>query len=232
MQYMNNDDETYTGETKKGKRHGYGRCVNADGSCYTGNWSEGKRHGQGHVEDPSGISWMGRFTKGEYGNFGTLFPAPGNKEQVLTSGQFTNGSFNGLGLVLNENSGPSYAGQLKGSKMTGSGCWYHPDGRIVAGQGSDSDGEAVTLELYPDGRHAVKHWRDGLQHGETVIWEPDGTMSLYRYTEGELLDPVTIYKPDGVIITGLMDNKGFQGEILFIHNGGYNVRKNYRDGKP
>ena len=131
---MSKKDEIYTGETKKGKRNGFGRCDYADGSWYAGEWKNGKKHGQGCEINKSGISYMGRYTDGEYDSFGTLFPVPGNKDQVLTSGQFSKEAFNGIGLVLNEHGGPSYAGQLIESGMSGIGCWYHPNGTVIAGE--------------------------------------------------------------------------------------------------
>jgi hypothetical protein len=228
---MDKNEGKYIGDKKKGKRHGFGRCELDDGEKYSGYWKNGKKHGLGFAESNFGICYMGRFTDGEYGNFGTLYPAEGNRELVLTSGQFSKGAFNGIGLILNEHGGSSYAGQLAESGTSGVGCWYHPDGRIVAGQKTDAKGYAVTLEIYPNGSHGVMHWKNGKLHGDTIKWAPEGTMSVYKYEYGELIDPVTIYRSDGTIITGIMDDNGFQGEVLFIYNGGYNVRKNFKDGK-
>jgi antitoxin component YwqK of YwqJK toxin-antitoxin module len=229
---MAKEDEVYTGETKKGKRHGFGHCRSKDKTTYTGEWKNGKKCGYGmQIGGKSKIAFLGRFADGEYDGYGTLYPAPGNKEHILTSGEWCKGELNGLGVIINKNGGPSYAGELKGYGTSGIGCWYNKDGSIKAGTDASRNENAVTFQHYPDGRHSVSHWHNGVLHGDHIEWLTDGTKIISNYENGEQSGPATIYRPDGSITVGIIDEAGFQGEFMTIGNDGIKIFKYFKDDK-
>jgi len=57
--------ETYKGEWKNDKRHGYGVIEDADGFSYIGEWSENMRHGLGVATYPDGTKLEGEWKNDE-----------------------------------------------------------------------------------------------------------------------------------------------------------------------
>lgn len=57
--------ETYKGEWKNDKRHGYGIIEDADGFSYIGEWSENMRHGLGVATYPDGTKLEGEWKNDE-----------------------------------------------------------------------------------------------------------------------------------------------------------------------
>lgn len=228
---MNKKEESYSGESKKGKRHGFGRCDETDGSWYAGEWKNDHKHGLGMESSEGGISFLGMYSEGKYNGYGTMYPAPGNKEQILTSGEWNNGVLTGLGLFLNKNGGPSYAGQIKEYRASGAGFWYHANGSVKGTVLNEKDGSAVTLEIYPDGTHCLAHWQDDVYHGDRIEWGPDGTRSVYKYTNGELLDPVMVYYTNGTIMVCEMIDGMFHGDMYFYPTDGSKILKHFAMGK-
>ncbi len=228
---MEKKEETYSGDTKKGKRHGFGRCDREDGTIFAGEWKNGKEHGYGmELGENGGITYLGEFTDGVYNGFGTLYPAKGNKEQLLTSGEWNKGVLEGMGLLISPNDGPSYAGLMKNYKSSDNGCWYYADGSIKACISNERKETAVTLHVNNDGSHSVTHFENGVLHGVNIRWDSDGTYFVYKYTNGELLDPVMGYCPDGTIIVGDMVDDRFNGDVYFYGVDGSKIVKQFLNG--
>ena len=57
--------ETYKGEWKNDKRHGYGIIEDTDGFSYIGEWSENMRHGLGVATYPDGTKLEGEWKHDE-----------------------------------------------------------------------------------------------------------------------------------------------------------------------
>lgn len=57
--------ETYKGEWKNDKRHGYGIIEDSDGFSYVGEWSENMRHGLGVATYPDGTKLEGEWKNDE-----------------------------------------------------------------------------------------------------------------------------------------------------------------------
>ncbi|TNV80604.1 hypothetical protein FGO68_gene1538 [Halteria grandinella] len=59
--YQSEDGETYQGEYKRGKRHGYGKVTYPSGKSYDGQWQNNNKHGQGRYTYSSG-----RYEEGQW----------------------------------------------------------------------------------------------------------------------------------------------------------------------
>lgn len=53
--------KTYTGSTKDGVAHGYGKTVFPNGRIYEGEYVNGKQHGKGKIVDPGAGNFEGYF---------------------------------------------------------------------------------------------------------------------------------------------------------------------------
>eukprot|EP00758_Cryptobia_borreli_P019419 Tbor_TRINITY_DN8456_c0_g1::TRINITY_DN8456_c0_g1_i1::g.5284::m.5284 len=55
---------SYCGDYKKGKRHGFGVFVYDDGSRYEGHWEDNQKHGEGKMSNANGVLFIGMFNMG------------------------------------------------------------------------------------------------------------------------------------------------------------------------
>ena len=96
-------EEKYEGQTKSGKREGYGKYTYKNGEIYMGQWKNDKKH------------FIGR----QYNSNGEL----------KYEGNFKNDKYEGKGKLYMEN-GDYYIGNFKNNYKSGYGTYYYEDGSI------------------------------------------------------------------------------------------------------
>jgi len=92
IEYTSGDK--YIGETKDGKRHGYGVCAWKDGGMWIGNWKDGERDGRGLYIAPSGSlttgTWKGNTHTPDQTNVAAGRSSSGSSSQEAPSVTFVN----------------------------------------------------------------------------------------------------------------------------------------------
>ena len=86
--YANGD--TYVGEYKNDKKHGWGTYIYPDGEKYVGEYKDGKRHGQGTYTFANGSKWVGEIRENKREGYGITYHADGSIKQ---EGIFKDGKF-------------------------------------------------------------------------------------------------------------------------------------------
>ena len=138
--------EKYVGVFKNDKKHGHGTWTLKD-IKYVGEWKEDKMHGQGTVTSNE-IKFIGKFKDGERVH-GT---------QIWSSGD---GEF----------AGNKYVGDYKDDKMHGQGSHTWADGNKYVGEWKEDKVDGRGTYIYPDGKY-VGEWKNDKKHGQgTYTWE-------------------------------------------------------------
>lgn len=103
------EQNTYTGQLKKGIPHGTGRLELGDGSVYEGEFYYGTRQGQGKYTWPNGACYEGQFENNKLHGQGVYTWPDG----AVYEGEFFEGELHGQGKLTNPD----------GKKITGT--WEH-----------------------------------------------------------------------------------------------------------
>lgn len=122
--------ETYTGQFRKGLRHGQGTHHFANGDTYTGEWSGGIWHGQGTYTWKTGEVYEGQWSMAIRHGKGTMTWPDGS----YYTGDWASGKRNGQGVLYYASSGSRYEGEFKNDKRHGTGMLYMADGTVKKGR--------------------------------------------------------------------------------------------------
>jgi len=114
---------TYIGEFKDDIMHGQGTITYSDGEKYVGQWKEGKLHGEGTYTWPNGDNYVGKFKDGRKSGKGTLTFANGSKY----IGQWGDGKMHGIGTLYNSDGSIANKGYWKYNSYVGSYTEYIKD---------------------------------------------------------------------------------------------------------
>lgn len=137
--------DSYTGEFRKGLKHGQGTMRWSDGREYVGTWKEGHRCG------------MGRLTKN-----GTL----------VYEGLWRDGVPNGRGIMVSSD-GAEYTGEMQSGRRHGSGLYTTCDGGLTYdGKWRHGRCHGHGTLLFASGSTLVGNWRSGQLDGEAVLTRP------------------------------------------------------------
>ena len=82
-------EDTYTGATKAGKRHGKGTLIKGDGGRYVGEFKNDLFDGKGELKKADGGIYTGDFKNGEFHGKGKFISSEGE----VFEGEFQNGKF-------------------------------------------------------------------------------------------------------------------------------------------
>lgn len=128
------DGCTYEGETKSNSslnmRHGIGKQTYEDNSTYEGGWKDGKRDGFGiYIQLSKGLVYQGAWMNDKKNGKGEQIWDDGEKYD----GEWKDDRFEGKGnYKWSDNS--CYNGRWLEGQMSGLGTFKWPDGRKYSGQ--------------------------------------------------------------------------------------------------
>lgn len=122
-----NREISYDGETKNGKKHGFGKLKLTMGNMYEGFWKEGLMHGKGTLKYPDGAVYEGDWENGKREGTGKFTWADGSGYFI---GEWKNDLRNGKGNFFAKQ-GFRWEGTWIDDKLNGEVSVYAPDGNLV-----------------------------------------------------------------------------------------------------
>eukprot|EP00956_Cyclotella_meneghiniana_P009711 scaffold13410_cov56-Cyclotella_meneghiniana.AAC.2 len=178
--------DSYWGELKEGKEHGFGTMFYSNGAFYIGNWKEGeyhgtgfgkyadgswiygeffegKQHGKGHLRNVNGDSYDGDFCEGVCHGKGLYTNANGDSYD----GEWCDGEKHGRGLLKLSN-GASYDGEWCKGECHGRGVYSDDDGNSYDGEWCNDKKHGRGVYKFADGGTYVGEWLDDKYHGRGV----------------------------------------------------------------
>ncbi|KAM3608464.1 uncharacterized protein V6R79_026113 [Siganus canaliculatus] len=205
------DGRTYCGNFKNGLEDGYGECIIPDkvlhkADSYQGQWKDGKIHGFGKYKYASGEVYEGCFSEGQRHGYGMLSSGKlAKKSSSVFIGHWVHDRKSGygvydditkgekyMGLWLDEQRhgnavvvtqyGVYFEGTFKDNKMSGPGLLVSDDDTILHGEFSDDwivNGKGVLVLANGDNLegHFSGEWSSGLKvtgtYVKPVLEEPE-----------------------------------------------------------
>ena len=153
----------FIGEFVEDKISGFGELIDENGDKYIGYWKESKANGLGIYSRKGIISYKGYWVDDKQNGFGTeKWP---NLEYI---GEYLNGNKEGYG-VLNIRDG-IYEGEIKDGNMNGIGCLIFKDKRKYLGEFINNKIDGYGILTWPDGKVFVGSFRDDLEDGFGVFY--------------------------------------------------------------
>ena len=140
------DEGTYIGGRKNGKKHGLGKMTYANGNVYEGEWKDNKKHGKGKYTWRNGFHYEGEWNNGKRHGKGIM-----NSRIGIYEGEWKEGNKHGKGK-MQYRSGRVYEGEWKEGNKHGKGKMEYDDGDIY-------DGEWKNDEKHGYGE-SVEHWEE------------------------------------------------------------------------
>ena len=207
------DESSYEGEWKNGKRDGigilcwkdvskfigefiedkvlgFGKLIHEDGDVYTGYWNDFQAQGIGYYKTKKEASYEGYWKDDKQNGFGIeKWPRGSNY-----LGEYIDGNKEGFGILNFEGNG-GYEGEFQGGSISGVGTFFFKDNRKYEGE-----------------------WKNNKMHGYGIITWPDG-----KFYEGEFFEDKKegfgVFYSHRKIYMGLWKNSLLEGDTIIIENG-------------
>lgn len=157
------DIAKFIGEFIEDKVNGFGKFINENGDGYLGYWKESQFHGLGIYNKKKIISYKGWWKKDKHNGFGI------EKWQKLEYiGEYINGNKEGYGVLHFEDG--IYEGEMKDGNMNGIGSFEFKDKRKYEGEFADNKMKGYGILTFPDGKVFVGSFIDDLEDGFGVFY--------------------------------------------------------------
>jgi hypothetical protein len=202
LKYDNGD--TYTGESKNGKRHGKGKYTSGSTS-YEGTWTEDNLNGNGNYSGEDG-KYQGDFENSEKSGKGE-FQWRTNDKYI---GDWYKDTMNGEGQYYWPD-GKSYSGFFRDGARNGLGVLKMPDGSKYEGEFRNDACEGYGKFTDANGGFYEGEWKNNMKHGKGVYTYPDGRKFDGEFvndkkTKGYIINPdgsriKVVFNPDGSILS-------------------------------
>lgn len=154
----------YEGDTKDGKRHGFGVSYSENGALsYVGFWENDQKSGLGiSFRETDHAVHVANWTENKPDSFVSLFDTKGNLQY---SGTIQDGKKNGIGISYRLEDGSVFVGKWEKGQPTGFGSVFDTHGHLIYtgmwkdgrrnGTGSEfnQDGEVVFTGEWKDDKH-------------------------------------------------------------------------------
>ena len=209
------EQSSYLGEWKNGKRDGlgllcwgseskfmgyfiedkvigYGKLWHEDGDSYKGQWNNFQAEGWGIYHTKKGAYFRGEWEKDKQNGFGVEKWPRGS----IFFGGYIDGNKNGIG-VLNFESKAWYEGEFKNGIISGVGTFVFEDGRRYEGM-----------------------WKNNKMDGYGVIIWPDENEFEGEFKEDKK-EGFGICKMGKKIFMGIWKNNKLEGNVIIIEDGKY-----------
>ena len=207
------DESSYEGEWKNGKRDGigilcwkdvskfigefiedkvlgFGKLIHEDGDVYTGYWNDFQAQGIGYYKTKKEASYEGYWKDDKQNGFGIeKWPRGSNY-----LGEYIDGNKEGFGILNFEGNG-GYEGEFQGGSISGVGTFF-----------------------FKDNQKYEEEWKNNKMHGYGIITWPDG-----KFYEGEFFEDKKegfgVFYSHRKIYMGLWKNSLLEGDTIIIENG-------------
>lgn len=156
------DDPLYRGETRNGKRDGFGSAYYSSGALsYAGFWKDGKKNGLGvSFRESDHVLHIAKWENGKPLNPISLFDKEGN---LRYSGQFQNGKKQGAGVSFRPEDGTIFVGKWENGVPVDFGSSFDKDGNLLY-HGGWKDGKRSGRGTEFDSKGGILfdgEWKDG-----------------------------------------------------------------------
>ena len=219
------DQSSYEGEWKNGKRDGfgvlcwgeeskfmgyfeddkvigYGKLWQDNGDMYKGYWKNFRAEGYGQYHTKKGANFFGEWLMDRQNGFGIENWPKGSN----FIGEYSEGSKQGIGILSFENRA-EYQGEFNEGIISGIGTFYFWDKRKYQGQ-----------------------WKNNKMHGFGIIIWPSGDVFEGEFVEDKKIGFGIFYNKEKIYM-GIWNHNKPEGEVAIIING--KVKKQFwKNGKP
>lgn len=193
--------DSYLGEWRAGKAHGYGVHSWANGDKYEGEWKSCCKHGRGTDTFGNGDTYTGEYKAGKPDGQGTYTWANGSYYE----GCFKDGLKQGKGkwkkytvppVATNGQVAPPtnqflyYEGDYQADKKHGAGSFTWPSGNTYKGDYREDERDGHGEMRWTDGSCYLGQWVRGIQHGYGKIVFPDGTIKEGYFENNIYIGPL------------------------------------------
>ena len=186
----------YMGEFAEDKVMGFGKLWHEDGDLYTGYWKDYQAHGVGIYTTAQNANYEGYWYEDKQSGFGIESWPKGSSY----TGEYLEGNKEGYGLLNFENNG-GYEGEFSMGCISGVGVFYFKDNRKYEGE-----------------------WKNNKMQGFGIITWPDG-----KFYEGQFYDDrkegFGVFYSHKKIYMGMWRNSLLEGDVIVID--GNKVKKQY-----
>ncbi|WP_248926117.1 MORN repeat-containing protein [Paenibacillus hamazuiensis] len=218
--YDAKDQLIYEGQFAKGVKQGAGVEYDGKGNpVYRGAFESGAYAGEGTLyypvtsEAPNTVQYRGTFQGGKPASGTELYP----NGKVKYAGTFSDGLYNGTGVLFNPDGGKTYEGGFASGQFSGEGVAYYPNGAVKY-KGSflmgvyDGNGKAFRQ----DGTAQYEGtFRSGVYAGDGTLFDTSGKVvykgqfvaGLYG-GEGSLFDDQGMLRYTGTFAAGRYNGLG------------------------
>ena len=183
------DDFSYTGEWRNGKRDGigkliwekmakfigefkedrvigYGKLFHEDGDVYRGYWNNFQAMGVGIYKNRKNIKYEGYWDKDKQNEFGIETWGKSNNY----TGEYVQGFKNGIGIFKMEDKG-LYQGEIQNGNIHGIGTFtFRKDKRTYSGEWKNNKMDGFGLIKWPDGRVFVGEFHEDKPEGFGIFY--------------------------------------------------------------
>ena len=184
------DVSKYIGEFIEDKVTGFGKLIREEGDTYVGQWNNFQAQGVGKYTSNREATYQGYWNQDKQNGFGMELWPRGS----TYTGEYVDGNKEGIGVLLFENNG-GYLGEFSDGCLSGVGTFYFNDNRKYEGE-----------------------WRNNKMNGFGRITWPDG-----KFYEGEFQDDKKVgfgvfFSPKRIYM-GMWVNSSLEGDTIIIDNG-------------
>jgi len=196
------DESKFMGKFEDDKVVGYGKLWHDDGDIYRGYWKEFQAEGIGVYKTKKGAYFKGEWKYDRQNGFGIENWPKGSNFM----GEYYDGNKNGIGM-LSFGSKAGYKGEFKEGIICGIGTFYFEDRRRYEGQ-----------------------WKNNKMHGFGIIVWPGGDVFEGEFYEDKKCGFGVFYNQKKVYMGNWKNNKP-EGDVIII-DGEKIKRQFWENGKP
>ncbi len=200
--YKNGDK--YNGEWLLGRRHGYGTLIYPNGDQYKGQWKWDRKNGQGTMQLANGDKYIGEWKDDQRSGQGKEILA--NSERYV--GQWKNGKRSGPGTEVFSN-GDRYVGEWLYGLRNGQGTETFANGDKYAGEWKADKRNGQGKEFMSNGEQYEGEFKDGRRHGFGTLKLPNGDEYDGDWKMGRRRIKEPIFEPDGRYEDDLWRNRRY-----------------------
>ena len=196
------DESKFMGLFEDDKVFGYGKLWHDDGDVYKGYWKEFQADGIGQYKTKKGAYFKGEWRHDRQDGFGMENWPKGSNFM----GEYVDGNKNGIGILTFENKA-GYKGEFKEGIISGIGTFYFGDKRKYHGR-----------------------WKNNKMHGYGIIVWPGGDVFEGEFYEDKK-NGFGIFFNQQKVYMGMWKNNKPDGELVIIDDG--KIKKQFwENGKP
>ena len=222
FQRINEEESSYVGEWKNGKRDGFGvlcwkevskyigefiedkvvgfgKLIREEGDTYIGQWHNFQAQGIGKYISNREATYQGYWNKDKRNGFGMESWPRGS----TYSGEYVDGNKEGVGMLLFDSNG-GYIGEFENGCLSGIGTFYFNDNRKYEGEWKNNKMNGYGRITWPDGKFYEGEFQDDKKVGFGVFFSPKRIyMGMWV---NSLLEGDTIIIDNGVVKKQFWEN--------------------------